>query len=150
MPYGKIKIKIVYQRADGQTADRVVAPLGLVAKGANWYLIASKENGEIRNYRASRIQSAVLSAKRLIGPKFDIAHVWRSSTKEFIERLPTYEVRVKAAQAILPRLSFTNHLCGSSKQMRSIRRAGSPLRYPLIRKKKQKVYTRIRRAHEDH
>ncbi len=27
------KLKIVYQRADGQTADRIVAPLGLVAKG---------------------------------------------------------------------------------------------------------------------
>ncbi|MEC1532445.1 YafY family protein [Bacillus haynesii] len=53
------KLKIVYQRADGQTAARIVAPLGLVAKGSNWYLIASKENGEIRNYRASRIQSAI-------------------------------------------------------------------------------------------
>ncbi|MEC0713807.1 YafY family protein, partial [Bacillus haynesii] len=52
------KLNIVYQRADGQTAARIVAPLGLVAKGSNWYLIASKENGEIRNYRASRIQSA--------------------------------------------------------------------------------------------
>ncbi|XBM33436.1 YafY family protein [Bacillus licheniformis] len=104
------KLKIVYQRADGQTADRVVAPLGLVAKGANWYLIASKENGEIRNYRASRIQSAVFVRETFDRPEnFDIAHVWRSSTKEFIERLPTYEVRVKAAQAILPRLSFTNH-----------------------------------------
>lgn len=81
------KLKIVYQRADGQTADRVVAPLGLVAKGANWYLIASKENGEIRNYRASRIQSAVFVRETFDRPEnFDIAHVWRSSTKEFIER----------------------------------------------------------------
>ncbi|MCU4667342.1 helix-turn-helix transcriptional regulator [Bacillus paralicheniformis] len=104
------KLKIVYQRADGQTADRIVAPLGLVAKGSNWYLIASKENGEIRNYRASRIKSAVFVRETFDRPEnFDIAHMWRSSTKEFIERLPTYEVRVKAAQAILPRLSFTNH-----------------------------------------
>ena len=104
------KLKIVYQRADGQTADRIVAPLGLVAKGSNWYLIASKENGEIRNYRASRIQSAVFVRETFDRPEnFDIAHVWRSSTKEFIERLPTYEVRVKAAQDILPRLSFTNY-----------------------------------------
>ncbi|MCD2369470.1 YafY family protein [Bacillus paralicheniformis] len=104
------KLKIVYQRADGQTADRIVAPLGLVAKGSNWYLIASKENGEIRNYRASRIHSATPVRETFERPEnFDIAHVWQSSTKEFIERLPTYEVRVKAAQDILPRLSFTNY-----------------------------------------
>lgn len=104
------KLNIVYQRADGQTAARIVAPLGLVAKGSNWYLIASKENGEIRNYRASRIQSAIPVRETFERPEnFDLAHVWQSSTKEFIERLPTYEVRVKAAQAILPRLSFTNH-----------------------------------------
>ncbi|MCY8180301.1 YafY family transcriptional regulator [Bacillus paralicheniformis] len=104
------KLKIVYQRADGQTADRIVAPLGLVAKGSNWYLIASKENGEIRNYRASRIHSATPVRETFERPEnFDIAHVWQSSTKKFIERLPTYEVRVKAAQDILPRLSFTNY-----------------------------------------
>ncbi|MCY8379858.1 helix-turn-helix transcriptional regulator [Bacillus haynesii] len=104
------KLNIVYQRADGQTAARIVAPLGLVAKGSNWYLIASKENGEIRNYRASRIQSAIPVRETFERPEnFDLAQVWQSSTKEFIERLPTYEVRVKAAQAILPRLSFTNH-----------------------------------------
>ncbi|QHZ46204.1 MULTISPECIES: helix-turn-helix transcriptional regulator [Bacillus] len=104
------KLKIVYQRADGKVSDRVVAPLGLVAKGSNWYLIASKENGEIRNYRASRIQSAISVHETFERPEnFDIAQVWRSSTNAFIEKLPTYEVWVKAAQSILPRLSFTNH-----------------------------------------
>ncbi|WLD93865.1 YafY family protein [Alkalihalobacillus sp. AL-G] len=102
------KLKIVYQRADGKTDDRIVEPLGLVAKGDLWYFIASKENGEIRNYRASRIQYAVPVNETFKRPKnFDLAQYWRSSTKTFLEKLPTYEVWVEVTQSILPRLKFS-------------------------------------------
>jgi predicted DNA-binding transcriptional regulator YafY len=102
------KLKIVSQRADGKTDDRIVEPLGLVAKGNLWYFIAPKENGEIRNYRASRIQYAVPINETFERPKnFDLAQYWRSSTKAFLEKLPTYEVWVEVTQSILPRLNFT-------------------------------------------
>jgi predicted DNA-binding transcriptional regulator YafY len=59
------KLKIVYQRADGKTDDRIVEPLGLVAKGNLWYFIASKENGEIRNYRLHGFNMLHLLMKHL-------------------------------------------------------------------------------------
>ncbi len=49
--FQEIKLRITYERADGERDERIVEPLGLVAKGDLWYLIAAKENGDIRNYR---------------------------------------------------------------------------------------------------
>ncbi|WP_306421058.1 YafY family protein [Halalkalibacter sp. APA_J-10(15)] len=104
------KLNMVYQRSDGQTIERIVQPLGLVAKGNRWYLIASKENGEIRNYRASRIQQASPINETFERPKsFDIAQYWKSSTEAFIKELPTYEVQVKVTQSIIGKLSYSSH-----------------------------------------
>ncbi|WP_458796666.1 WYL domain-containing protein [Shouchella clausii] len=52
------KLQIKYERADGEYIERVVSPLGLVAKGSTWYLIAGSIE-KIRNYRASRIKSVI-------------------------------------------------------------------------------------------
>ncbi|WP_028782207.1 helix-turn-helix transcriptional regulator [Thalassobacillus devorans] len=102
------KLKISYQRADGKKDDRIVAPLGLVAKSDLWYLIASKVNGELRTYRASRIQHAVPVNETFERPaNFDLAQYWKSSTQAFVKNLPTYEVSVEVTQSILPRLTFT-------------------------------------------
>ena len=46
--------------------DRLIEPLGLVAKGSVWYLVAVAE-GEPRNYRVSRIRSAELTEERSTG-----------------------------------------------------------------------------------
>ncbi|MGC4378354.1 YafY family protein [Fictibacillus sp. Mic-4] len=103
------KLKITYERADGEIIDRVVEPLGLVAKGSRWYFIASKDNGEIRNYRASRIVSAVPTAETFKRPKdFDLARYWTSSTKAFIESLPRFEVWAEVSPSIVSRLKFTD------------------------------------------
>ncbi|WP_026677512.1 helix-turn-helix transcriptional regulator [Fictibacillus gelatini] len=103
------KLKITYERADGEIIDRVVEPLGLVAKGSRWYFIASKDNGEIRNYRASRIVSAVPTAETFKRPKdFDLARYWASSTKAFIESLPRFEVWAEVSPSIVSRLKFTD------------------------------------------
>ncbi|WP_188454817.1 helix-turn-helix transcriptional regulator [Virgibacillus oceani] len=103
------KLKIFYQRADGIMNERVVGPLGLVSKGNRWYFIASKENGEIRNYRASRIQRALPVHKSFKRPEnFDLGDYWRSSTKDFMEKLPSYDVLVEVKPDILPRMKFTD------------------------------------------
>ncbi|WP_368901639.1 helix-turn-helix transcriptional regulator [Oceanobacillus oncorhynchi] len=104
------KLNILYQRADGQTNHYIVQPLGLVAKGSSWYVIAAKENGDIRNYRASRIQSAVPSKETFERPvDFDIAAYWKNSKQAFIKALPTYEVWVNTSREMLPRLSFSTY-----------------------------------------
>jgi predicted DNA-binding transcriptional regulator YafY len=102
------KLKIKYQRADGITNERVVKPLGLVAKGSRWYFIASKDNDELRNYRASRILSAIPIEETFERPKdFNLAQYWESSTRTFMENLPHYEVWVKVNPSILTRLKFS-------------------------------------------
>ncbi|WP_044338586.1 helix-turn-helix transcriptional regulator [Rossellomorea aquimaris] len=102
------KLRITYQRADGNMDDRTVSPLGLVAKGDLWYLIATKENGDTRNYRASRIQSAVSLKETFTRPNdFNLAQYWNSSTQAFIKKLPSYEVKVEVNPSTLSRLTFT-------------------------------------------
>ena len=53
------KLAIHYRRADGEEVERTVDPLGLVAKGAVWYLVAHTPGG-FRTYRVSRIKHATL------------------------------------------------------------------------------------------
>ncbi|MBD7967545.1 helix-turn-helix transcriptional regulator [Paenibacillus gallinarum] len=101
------KIKIEYERADGTLVTRIVEPLGLVAKGNTWYVVAASE-GEIRNYRASR----VISAEKLDEPferpdGFQLASYWQESKQQFIRSLPSYEAQVEVSPDILARLKFT-------------------------------------------
>lgn len=102
------KLSIIYEQADGKTAERVVSPLGLVAKGERWYLIAQKDNGAIRNYRASRIHSAALANESFKRPEnFDLVNYWKASTAAFLATLPTFEVTVEVTAAIWPRLRYS-------------------------------------------
>ncbi|UXH46589.1 YafY family transcriptional regulator [Rossellomorea vietnamensis] len=106
--FQETKLAITYERADGEIDDRVVEPLGLVAKGELWYLVAAKENGDIRNYRVSRIHHAEKVDETFQRPDgFDLAHYWSSSTTSFIKTLPSFEVKVEVAPQTLSRLTFT-------------------------------------------
>ncbi|WP_312470276.1 YafY family protein [Neobacillus sp.] len=101
------KLQIKYERADGECVERIVDPLGLVAKGSRWYLIASS-NEDFRNYRASRVQSATLTNESFSRPKgFNLVQYWRDSTEKFIKSLPRYEVEVEISPSIVQRIKFT-------------------------------------------
>lgn len=101
-------LKISYERADGETNDRSVEPLGLVAKRDLWYLVASKENGDIRNYRVSRIHHAEKLDETFKRPQgFNLSQYWSSSTTSFIKKLPSFEVKVEVSPDALSRLTFT-------------------------------------------
>lgn len=101
-------LHINYERADGTITERTVGPLGLVAKGSRWYLIACGEDGEVRTYRASRIHAAEIVNEPFIRPAhFDLAQYWQSSTQSFIKRMPSYEITAWASSAVLHRLTFS-------------------------------------------
>ena len=97
------KLKIRYAKAPHKTTDadevavgsetveRIVDPLGLVAKGSAWYLVADGASG-FRTYRVSRIEHAVVlevTAKR--PANFDLAAHWKNSTEEFRQTWPRFE-----------------------------------------------------------
>lgn len=83
---------------------REVDPLGLVAKGHLWYLVASCE-GQPRTYRVSRIMSIDVLDARAERPKnFDLAAYWEMSMQQFIERLPRVDVVALIPRSILSRV----------------------------------------------
>ncbi len=98
------KLLFTYQR-DGNNAsstfERKVDPLGLVAKGSTWYLIAAIEN-DIRSYRVSRIQTAQVLDEPCQRPQdFDLADYWAQSSTRFVANLPRYLVTVCIAPDLL-------------------------------------------------
>jgi predicted DNA-binding transcriptional regulator YafY len=79
------KLEICYRPAGRESGRRVVDPLGLVAKGSAWYLVANTPRG-FRTYRVSRIENATVLDKASKRPAdFDLTDYWRSSTKQFQE-----------------------------------------------------------------
>jgi predicted DNA-binding transcriptional regulator YafY len=79
------KLRIQYQKPRGEQSVRVVDPLGLVAKGTTWYLVAQTSAG-LRTFRVSRIQSAKVLDKACERPAhFDLGDYWRASTERFRE-----------------------------------------------------------------
>jgi predicted DNA-binding transcriptional regulator YafY len=77
-------------KADGEKAPRTVDPLGLVAKGLSWYLVARAAHG-IRTYRVSRMQAVTALASGFERPpRFDLAEYWKKSTAEFNQQRRRY------------------------------------------------------------
>ncbi len=94
------RLRLSYERADGTTVERLLDPLGLVAKGSVWYLVAAVE-GVPRTYRVSRIQQAQLTDEPSARPKdFDLAAYWAQSAAEFRSNLPRYPATVRVHPSI--------------------------------------------------
>lgn len=101
------KLRILYKRGHEETfVERVVDPLGLVAKGSAWYLIAAVE-GELRTYRVSRVRDASLLDEPCARPDdFNLAAYWSQSTSDFVANLPRYQAVVRVSPELFPRLRY--------------------------------------------
>lgn len=97
-------LRLRYPREDG-IAERIVHPLGLVAKRSVWYLIG-EAGGEKRTYRISRLQDAVMLEERFERPAgFDLADYWEQSMGEFKQSLPKYPALIAIQEDMLARLT---------------------------------------------
>ena len=84
------QVRFLYDAVLNATSKRTVDPLGLVARGSTWYLIAIR-GGELRTYRVSRMRQAETLDRPASRPAdFDIAAYWERSATEFREKLPQY------------------------------------------------------------
>ncbi|HWI61037.1 MAG TPA: YafY family protein [Symbiobacteriaceae bacterium] len=102
------KVRITYQKNDGTAFDRVVDPLGLVAKGSVWYLIAATD-GQPKTYRVSRVVGAEVLDEPCVRPAgFDLAAHWSQAAADFVAALPRYPAVVRADQAILQRMRYAS------------------------------------------
>lgn len=98
------RVGMVYERGDSETVERVVDPLGLVAKGRVWYLVAAVE-GEPRTYRISRITHITrLEATAERPPGFNLAQYWAQSSAAFAAALPRYPARLRIHPAWIERV----------------------------------------------
>lgn len=84
---------------------RTVAPLGLVAKGDHWYLVAARPGGEPRTYRVSRVDHAELTDEQFVRPPgFDLAAFWEGARELFFAGLRDYPVRLRVRHHAVPRI----------------------------------------------
>jgi predicted DNA-binding transcriptional regulator YafY len=89
------KLAIRYRRPNVEPVERTVDPLGLVAKGSTWYLVASTPDG-LRTYRVSRIEQArLVDRPSERPPDFDLAAYWKSSTEELRKTWTRYEASLR-------------------------------------------------------
>ncbi len=98
-------VRFTYQRSDGTSAERLVDPLGLVAKGRTWYLVAATD-GDIRTYRVSRVRDACVTDAPCTRPEcFDLAAYWEQSSADFVAALPRYPVTLRAPGDLLAHIT---------------------------------------------
>jgi predicted DNA-binding transcriptional regulator YafY len=101
------KLCFTYERGPGcESVERVVDPLGLVAKGSVWYLVAAV-GVDLRTYRISRMSSAAVADDKVVLPlDFDLAAYWQASSAAIKSHPPNYTATFRVAPDVLHRLSF--------------------------------------------
>ena len=110
---GDRKLSMRYTRRAGEPVDRTVDPLGLVAKGVSWYLVADTPAG-LRTYRVSRIQDATLLDLPAVRPSdFDLAAYWKSSTARFLEERSRYRATLRLDSVAAAKMRVW-HMCDRS------------------------------------
>ena len=101
------KLKISYERGENsELVERIIGPLGLVAKGSVWYLVGNVD-GYVRTYRVSRIsQAEVLEEQSPIPSDFNLAEYWENSSSTFKSSRPKYLATFWVAPETSLRLTF--------------------------------------------
>lgn len=93
------QVRLGYVGRTGAETERTVHPLGLVAKGRSWYLIAHTETGQ-RTFRIDRVSSADLTDQAVHRPKdFDLVESWREIADEVDRRRTPIEIHATCAPA---------------------------------------------------
>lgn len=92
-------VHLEYRSTEGAPRERNLAPLGLVLKGADWYLVAldrERRDDTPRVFRGSRMAKVRLDEERFERPpKFALAKFWKKWTREFLEARPHYPVTLR-------------------------------------------------------
>ncbi|MFF2886545.1 helix-turn-helix transcriptional regulator [Paenibacillus sp. NPDC057967] len=104
------ELRIAYDR-DGVSSDRVIRPLGLVAKRNVWYVAALTEAEDVRTFRISRLRSAELLPNGFRPPEaFNLAAYWERSLADFKGQLPRYPAVVRLKNSLLRRLESERYV----------------------------------------
>jgi predicted DNA-binding transcriptional regulator YafY len=95
------KVRLTYRKSNGEVSERVVDPLGLVAKAGIWYMVALS-HGDLRTFRISRVRNAeVLDEPSQRPEDFDLEQYWIKTSTE-LEQWPMYPVKVRVSPVFVP------------------------------------------------
>ena len=101
------KLRLVYRKTGGEISQRIVDPLGLVAKATVWYLVATIAGGELRVFRVSRIQEAELTGEFFARSEtFDLASYWAEACRQFESTWLRYHTTLRFSRNIISELPF--------------------------------------------
>jgi predicted DNA-binding transcriptional regulator YafY len=92
-----VQVRLGYVDSKGAETGRTVHPLGIVAKGPAWYLVAGTEAGR-RTFRIDRVSSADPTGDPVHRPAdFDLAASWREIADEVDRRRSPLEMQAVCA-----------------------------------------------------
>ncbi|MBM7077123.1 helix-turn-helix transcriptional regulator [Micromonospora humida] len=92
-----VQVRLGYVDRDGAATGRTVHPLGIVAKGPAWYLVAGTEAGR-RTFRIDRVSSVDPTVDPVHRPEdFDLAWSWREIADEVERRRMPVEAHATCA-----------------------------------------------------
>jgi predicted DNA-binding transcriptional regulator YafY len=97
----KVQVQLGYANRERVESERTVSPLGLVQKGATWYLIANSDKG-VRTFRVGRVRSVEhteLAVDRPAG--FDLAATWAEVVETMDERRLAVGVRARVEPELI-------------------------------------------------
>ena len=99
------RVTIEYERAyDRSVVERTVDPVGLVAKGSVWYLVAAVD-GAARTYRASRLRHVVVLDEPSDRPAdLDLAAYWADARDSFQAALPSIDWTMRCSPRVIDRI----------------------------------------------
>lgn len=98
------QVQLGYVARDRSQSERPVSPLGLVAKGSSWYLVAATDAG-LRTFRVDRVTSVVPSGEAVVRPDgFDLAASWSDIISEVDRLRAPVAARAIAEQWAVPML----------------------------------------------
>ena len=96
------RLQFRYEKSPDDATERTVDPLGLVARGNVWYLVAQKQD-DVRTYRVSRIRDATALDEQCLRPAaFDLAAHWENASAAFREKLPQFHATYLVERAVMP------------------------------------------------
>lgn len=110
------KIKIHYQKYDGQVSERTILPYGVVVKNSQWYVVAFCEfKKDFRIFKCSRIENVEpLNQSFIISNGFNLEEFWEKSKQNFEKKndinynLYSYPVKIKSNKEIINLLNGFN------------------------------------------
>ena len=98
------RVRLDYTGRSREPSSREVDPLGLVAKGGVWYLVAGTAAGA-RTFRVDRVRAVVGTGAPVERPEgFDLAAAWASSAAAVEDRRAGVRVRALADREALGQL----------------------------------------------